>query len=57
MKYKLLTLAQAQRMNYSRDRRKRRREHRRTAKSLKAQGGSTFRAVAHWHEWQARNLR
>ena len=50
-----LTDAQAERMGYSHDRRRRRAQHRAAARSLQAQGGgSIIRSVVAWHLQQAR---
>lgn len=55
--FRYLTNAQAERMEYSRDRRRRRGQHRRAARSLTRQdirGSSTIRSVVAWHLQQAR---
>lgn len=53
--FRYLTNAQAERIEYSPDRRRRRGQHRRAARSLRSQGGgSTIRAVVAWHLQQAR---
>lgn len=46
---------QAVSMGYSRDRRKRRSEHRKNAKDLRRQWAP--REVIWWHLWQAKNLK
>jgi hypothetical protein len=62
---KLLSLERALKMGYSGDPRKRRRQHRVSARHLLRQGGffnafsargSTFGDIAHWHLAQARLL-
>lgn len=52
---RVLTPKAAAKLGYSRDRRKRRSEHRKNAKDLRAQWGPA--EVIWWHLWQAKNLK
>lgn len=53
---RVMSTTQAVGLEYSRDKRKRRRAHRYMAKYLAQFGGGTIAAVRQWHLWQARNL-
>ncbi len=49
-----LNKSRALALGYSADKRKRRRQHRKSAKHLSCEGGKTIAFVASWHRAQAR---
>lgn len=55
-KVKLMSYESALAYGYSADKRKRRNQHRQSAKELKQHGGGTCANVAKWHLMQARYL-
>ena len=52
-----MSLKKAASMGYSRDKRKRRRQHRKAANTLGKLGGGIAQSMTWWHKQQARSIR